>query len=248
MKKTLYVVIAAMLLTLGLVIPASAQEGETGLDLLFRRDFGYGAGGDIQGSFSFRVRNAGEFVRVEYYIDDELVQTVTEDDFHWQFNTASYGEGQHTLYAIGYRADGSQARSVPFTRNFLSAEQAGGNMVKIVVPLLVVVGVITVLGIVLPMLFGRKTKFIPGQYGSAGGAICPRCQLPFSRHFFGPNLLVGKLERCPHCGKISIVPAASKSDLQAAEERLTSEGISEIQPPTDEEKLRRSLDDSRFMD
>ena len=43
-------------------------------------------------------------------------------------------------------------------------------------------------------------SFVPGQDGVAGGAICPRCELPYSRKTFSPNLLIGRLERCPHCG------------------------------------------------
>ncbi|MEK6221558.1 MAG: hypothetical protein N2D54_04870 [Chloroflexota bacterium] len=37
-------------------------------------------------------------------------------------------------------------------------------------------------------------SFHLGIYSAAGGAVCPRCQLPYSRHLLSPNLLVGKLE------------------------------------------------------
>ena len=80
----------------------------------------------------------------------------------------------------------------------------------------------------------------------AGGAICPRCTFPYTRHMFAPNMLVGKLERCPHCGKWAIVPQANAAALQAAEERLAAEGEDQIETVSEEEKLRRMIEDSRF--
>ncbi|MEK6256738.1 MAG: hypothetical protein N2C13_05405 [Chloroflexota bacterium] len=92
--------------------------------------------------------------------------------------------------------------------------------------------------------------FEPGKYSMAGGAVCPRCALPYSRKTLSPNLVLGKLERCPHCGKIAIVGRASAADLQAAEARLTSPSQDDV-PQGEESRpdsLRQQLEDSRFED
>ena len=78
---------------------------------------------------------------------------------------------------------------------------------------------LTAAGVLLHFWVNRKKKFQPGMYGPEGGAVCPRCELPFSRPVLEPNLLDGKLGRCPHCGKISIQPAAGWQLLEEAENR-----------------------------
>jgi hypothetical protein len=99
-----------------------------------------------------------------------------------------------------------------------------------------------------PLLFGRKNKrFELGEYGPMGGVVCPRCGLPYSRPFLAPNLLLGKLVRCPHCGKIAVLRASSLAELSAAEDRFRSrsnEGA--FTGETVEEELRRSIEESRF--
>ena len=101
-------------------------------------------------------------------------------------------------------------------------------------------------GALAPVLMGRGKTFKPKQYGVAGGAVCPRCTFPYSRNMLAPNLLVGKLQRCPHCGKWAIVPRASQTALDSAEQRWSKEGTSSVEAPSEEEKLRQQIDDSRY--
>jgi hypothetical protein len=108
------------------------------------------------------------------------------------------------------------------------------------------VGGFTLVGALVPALMGRGKEFRSGQYGAAGGAVCPRCTFPYSRNILAPNLVVGKLQRCPHCGKWAIVPRASQSNLEAAEERWAREGTSTVEAPSEEERVRQMLDDSRY--
>jgi hypothetical protein len=119
---------------------------------------------------------------------------------------------------------------------------------KIIVPLLVIVGVATLVGALAPVLMMRGNEFKPGNYGAAGGAVCPRCTFPYSRSVIAPNLLVGKLQRCPHCGKWAIVARASQQNLDEAEKRWYKEGTSSVETPSYEEKTRQLLDDSRYED
>lgn len=246
MKKTLAIMVC-MLGCLLMVIPVTAQGTEEPLELDFNRDFGYGGfGGDIQGRFSLKVSAPADIVRVEYYLDSELVFEGSEPPFRWQFNTASFPEGRHTFSAIGYKQDGTALHAAPFTRVFLTPEKAWSNTGSIIVPVLVLVGIATFAGVLGPVLAGRKKEHTPGVYGMAGGAICPRCTFPYSRHMLAPNLLVGKLERCPHCGKWAVVPGATAGALQAAEERLASEEQGTVNGPTEEEQIRQRIADSRY--
>jgi hypothetical protein len=245
MKKIISVLVLIAIALLAL--PVAAQEAGESLVLDFNRDFGYGGfGGEIQGRFSLSVSAPTDLVRVEYFLDGELVYEGNEPPFKWQFNTANYPDGRHTFTAVGYKADGTEIQAEAFTRVFLSAEAAWGKTGDIIVPILIIVGIATLGGVLIPVLLGRKKVHTPGVYGMAGGAICPRCKFPYSRSVMAPNMVVGKLDRCPHCGKWAIVPRASAEALQAAEERLAAGNQGTIETPSEAEKLRKMVEDSRF--
>jgi hypothetical protein len=114
------------------------------------------------------------------------------------------------------------------------------------VPLLIILALTIAGGFLLPLILsGRNGKFAPGRYGAAGAAVCPHCQLPFSRHLMAPNLLGGKLERCPHCGKWSLRRRATPEEVSRAEARYLAQSRPAGSPPPDD-SYRRELDDSRF--
>jgi hypothetical protein len=247
MNKSIPILLMIIACFLVVFSPALAQGAGETLILDFNRDFGYGGfSGDIQGRFSLKVRAPDDIVRVMYYLDDELVYEGTEPPFKWQFNTASYSEGRHTFSAVGYKADGTAVWAEPFTREFLSSDSAWGKTTGMVVPILVIVGIATLGGILGPLLLGRKKAHVHGVYGVAGGAVCPRCTFPFSRSVMAPNLLVGKLERCPHCGKWGILPRASAATLADAEERFSTDIQGTIDEPSEEEKMKQMIEESRF--
>jgi len=232
--------------------PALAQDETPTITLTLIKGFGYsGFGGDIQGTFTMRASGPEDLVEVQFYIDDLLIGTDTEAPFRIQFNTDGYEPGLHTLSAVGVLADGSQLPSNEFVREFLSGEKILGTISDFIVPLLAVIIGISVIGVVAPMLLGKKSKQHPiGEYSAAGGAVCPRCKFPYSRHILSVNLLFGKLERCPHCGKLAIVRRATPNELAAAEERLHADrekGVKDVSEAEDE-SLRRALDESRFDD
>lgn len=236
------------LLLLGIPARASAQTEEP-LSLNFSRDWGYsGFGGEIQGTFSMHVTGPEALKEVWFLVDGTVVRVDPEPPFRYQFETGAFAPGQHTLAAIGVLADGTQLRSAALTRQFLSKEEADAQTRGLVFPMLLGIGAIALLGVAGPLLLSRKKRFTPGQYGLAGGAICPRCSLPYSRGIVSPNLLAGKLERCPHCGKWAVVRRAPPAELEAAERRLASRGEAEaaIAPLTEEERMRKLLDASRF--
>lgn len=232
-----------MLLVLGLAAAQTAQ-----LDLRLSRDWGFGGlDNKIQGTFSLHASGPEDLVEVRFLMDGAVIQLDTEPPFSYQFQTGAFDSGQHQLSAVGKLRDGTEIQSAVIVRNFISAEDAGSIVKDFVLPLLLVVGAIAIIGVGGPLLLGRNRKHVPGQYGAAGGAVCRRCGFPFSRSMLAPNLVFGKLERCPHCGKWAIVPRASATALADAEERLAAEG--KVQAPSaesEEEKHRRLLDESRF--
>ena len=142
---------------------------------------------------------------------------------------------------------GTILESNHISKEFLSSDQAWGETQQIIGPLLIGTAVLSLLGVGIPLLVNRNKVFVLGKYGPAGGVVCTRCELPFSRSVFSPNLLAGKLVRCPHCGKISILPRASSARLQEAESRYTRKDEPGMIHPGKED-LQKQIDESRFED
>lgn len=227
-------------------VPALAQEAE--LELGLHRDFGYSAGGRIQGAFSLTVSGPQHLVEVRYLLDGQEMGVVTEPPFRFRFNTADYPLGPHVLSAIGVTALGDEIRSDERRLEFVSAEESWRATAEFMLPLLGLVVVAVVVGLVGPLVLGREGRRVrPGEYGAAGGAVCPRCGLPFPRHLISPNLLVGKLERCPHCGRWSVVARASAEALRQAEARWARDAArGQLEVEGEEERLRRRLEESKY--
>lgn len=232
----------AALLTLA-AQPAWAQSE---LVLSLSRDFGYGGlDNSIEGLFSISAAGPEDLERVDFYLDDTLMASIDQAPFRFQFSTSSYAPGAHSLYALGYTRSGAELRSNEITRTFLTKEQSQGVIWGILVPLFGAVLLIMVLSAVIPSLLGRKATF-KGSYGMLGGTVCPKCGLPFSYSFLAPNMLVGKLQRCPHCGRWSLVRRARPQELAAAEARWRGDAEKPMQPEDKAERARRQIDDSRY--
>jgi hypothetical protein len=244
MKNWLRMLVFAAILLIP-VTAFAAQDGER-LQLGLIRNFGYGGLGKIQGNFTMKISNppAG-LSEVRFYIDGVLLETVNAEPFNYKFHTSAFADGEHEMYADGTLSDGTILDSNHISKVFLSSDQAWGETQNLIGPILIGTAVLTLLGVGIPLLVGKNKNFMLGKYSSAGGVVCPRCQLPFSRSVFSPNLVVGKLVRCPHCGKISILPRASNDLLQEAESRYTQkDDPGKIHPGKGD--LQKQIDDSRF--
>jgi hypothetical protein len=237
-----FVFLPALLLALLLVGPAWGQE--PGLRLSLSRDWGYGGpGGRIEGLFSLRVEAPPEVVRVQFFLDDQLIGEDSEPPFRYRFNTGDYPLGPHRLTAVGFTADGRQLQANVLERIFVTPAEGWETAGKILGPTLG----LSVLFFLLIILIERRRSDRPGRgYGLAGGAICPRCDRPFARHWWAPNLGAHKFDRCPHCGAWSIVAAASARALAEAEQRWATPTAAE--PTATDEAWRRQLDESRYQD
>lgn len=258
MKNKSLALILVLSLLLFSVSTAAAQE-EPELTMTISKDFGYLSGfgsspRKMQGALSMRIKGPDDLAQVVFYIDGERVGEDTEAPFRLQFNTDVFPLGMHSMQAVGFTHDGRELRSNVLQGEFVSAEtgwknalQIIGGMVGLMIAAMLIAGVIT--GIA-----GRRRKGLPAgaqrSYGPLGGTICPKCKRPFGVHVWGPNVVIGKLDRCPYCGKWSIVRRYSITELRQAEEaELAAERPQQVEPElSEEEKLRKALQESKFDD
>jgi DNA-directed RNA polymerase subunit RPC12/RpoP len=239
-----------------LIVSGVAAQQAAGLSLGLSRNFGYSSGtGKIQGQFTLKASGPANLQRVTFYIDDQQMGEATQSPFNFSFNTGSYSPALHNLSAVGDTSDGQELRSNVITAQFITSQEANQSTMRIVLPILVVVLGAILLSALIPVLPTRgKTQSLPPgaqrSYGVMGGTICPKCGRPFSIQFWGINLLTGKLNRCPYCGKWSIVRRRSMDDLRAAEQAELDQASSEAipSPLSEEEKLRKELDNSKYQD
>lgn len=244
MKSKKFLLLAILFLILPKI--THSQESTPELSLRLDRNFGYGGLGKIQGRFTLKAKSEYPLSQVEFFIDGESMDAVEQAPFEYRFHTEEYSPGRHTFSAIGYTTESSMIQSNEISSIILSSEDAWAETQQILVPILVLGGGLTLVGLVAPFLLGRKKDFKVGEYGMVGGAVCPRCKMPFSRHTLSPNLVIGKLSRCPHCGKWGILPRSPKTRLEEAEARYKStDSPSPLENPP-EESIKRLLEESRF--
>jgi Bacterial Ig domain len=256
MKKSLPILIVLFIL---LAVSASVAFAQTTpeLQLGLSRDFGYGGfGNDIQGLFSLKINNPPEdLTKVEFYIDDTLIGDDTQAPYAIQFNTDSYPLGNHNLRAVGYTSAGATLNSNTIQANFVPAGAGMKSILTIVVPILVLVVVLILVSVFLPLVLNKgKLAQLPlgaeRKYGIGGGAVCPKCGRPFPLRLWWINLGARKIDRCPFCGKWSMVRPVSLSVLRDAEQAELAQAQPEkpIVGETEAEKLHKEMDDSRFQD
>lgn len=253
MKNRLYLIFVCLLLALMVTNPAQGQSNAE-LVLRLNRDFGYGGmGNDIQGFFSLEVRNPpASLIRVEFTIDGELFAEDSESPFKIQFSTDSYPLGEHILSATGYTSDGQTFTSNAFNVEFVSPEAGWQSVLKIIGPIVAIIIGVLLLSFLTSYLSGRKQASLPlgraRNYGIKGGTICPKCSRPFAFQFLSLNMgPFHKLDRCPHCGRWGFLRRRSLEELRAAE-AAELQGLQGFEPDiSEEEKLRKEIDDSRFQ-
>lgn len=250
-------ILAVLILGFGLLwaIPMNVNAQSDGFQINLRKDFGYNMGSTIQGRFT--VRLVGDMVdvsRVSFYLDDEILGEVDSEPFHYSFSTNTFVPGTHRLFAEVQLKDGSKQTTSEVNYHFLSPKEASQQTTKLLLWIGgAIVGSMLVVGLV-QMYLTRKTPRVshtpgsPRNYGFLGGAICPRCGRAFPRHIWGINLVVGKLDRCEHCGKWFLATRATPYALRIAEEAELSEAPSEEIKPTAQEDQKKILDDTKYFD
>jgi DNA-directed RNA polymerase subunit RPC12/RpoP len=242
--------VGVLVLLLTALLPGAGLAQEPRLRVSLKKNFGFSLGARIQGRFTISATGPADTTAVTFYIDGEEMGTVSQAPFQMAFETGRYSPGTHTLHAVGTTAGGGTVRSSDSRVEILSGASATQATQGLLLPLLAAVLAVMVLGALGTMwLSGRRAKTaptVPQSYGVAGGAICPRCGRPFARNFLSLNLAVGKLERCPYCGKIAVVRAASPAALAAAEAAMVAASRPSVAAERPEEKLRRQIEESRY--
>ena len=250
-KLVLILLLLVMVLPMGVVF---GQE-EAPYSLNLRRDFGYGNGADIQGRMTISVKGEeSQVAKVIFTIDDQEMAQVSTVPFKYSFNTDQYPAAVHQLSAKVETLDGKSFQTRSLTYRFVTGSDVTKGMTRILVP----IGIIALLGMVVPALLQssaqKKRQQHPGEpvnYGYSGGAICPKCGYPFARSFLSPHIGGLKFERCPSCKKWSMVGRASMAELREAElaqarKYGTEFGATEAEQTVKEEK--NQLDDTRYTD
>jgi hypothetical protein len=253
MKKILPSLAVAILSMAILVAPVLAQAQPT-LSLRLSRDFGYSSGtGRIQGTFSMIASGPDNLEQVTFMIDEQVVGTALASPFRLRFSTSDYPLGVHTITASGETSDGSLLESNVVRVEFVSADEGWQTAAKIALPIVGIVFAVMLFGFLFPLLLGRgKHEHLPSgaqrSYGMLGGGICPKCKRPFALHVFGLNLIGGKFDRCPYCGRWSLVRRLPLEALRKAEAaELEAEKSAAGTPEESEEEYRKQIEDSRYL-
>jgi hypothetical protein len=250
MNKIKIALILTIICTLMVDIGVLAQNEY--LTLKLSRDWGYGGlNGDIEGLFSMRVSGSEDLAKVVFYIDRAKIGELTQPPFNFQFNTENYPLGHHQIVAIGFFTSGQEIGSNTIDANFVPKQ----SMLKFILPVVVVIFAAILLSTLAPLIASRgKLASLPlgaeRHYGIRGGAICPKCQRPFILPLFSINLGFTRAAICPYCGKMSLVRTESINKLRLAE-RAELEEVDIMEPisgQTNEEKLRRELEDSKYKE
>ena len=255
MKKK--VLILFMLTALLSLLSLNAVFAHTGADfsISLQRNFGYGGfGNDIQGYFQIKLKGPLELVQqVTYTLDGEAMGTVTESPFKLDFNTDDFAPGERYLGANVKLTDGDEVTAQVVLVNILSKEGASKSVFRILIPLFALIGGAALIS---SLVAGRTNRGVPGERqnynGIYGGAVCPKCGHPFPRSFFGVNLAIVRVERCPGCGKWISSRRASLAELETAEQAeaekyrvekgLQAEGRKGASPD------EKAIEDTRYLD
>lgn len=252
-SKILLSYLLAICAVLVLAIPAKAQTSDFSVHL--KRDFGYGGGINIRGTFTISLLGDTAKVReVTFLIDDEPIATVKTAPFKFQFRTDTYGFGMHNLGAEVTLLDGTTGKTDVVQYNFVSPEAERtqvGSILGGIGGVLLVAFLIVALVQGLMLKGSKKHLHQPGEprnYGVFGGTVCPKCGRPFPRHLWGINLVVGRLERCDNCGKWVMTTRATPAALAAAEAVEKKEVQADQRTSDIKQDPKDDLENSRYVD
>lgn len=231
-----------------------AQDSDYRLNI--RKDFGYNSGAEIRGTFSLELVGPDGVQSVTFLLDGQSIGAVQTAPFKLQFVTTRYALGTHELSAQVTTQAGKTITTPARKFQFVTAEQESATVTRIVLPLGGGVLALVAIGLGVEMLALRKKGKLelplgtPRKYGFSGGTICPRCQRPFSLHWWAFNMgITTKYDRCDFCGKWALVKIQRESDLRAAEQAELAQAQPEnpLVEKSADDKLKDMLDDSRFL-
>jgi hypothetical protein len=194
----------------------------------------------MQGTFTIRAEGPEDLQSVTFLLDGEAIGEDKVAPFSLSFNTRDYSEGIHHFDAVAHTEDGAQLRAATLSRQFVAT-----SAVTIAVLAIVVLAIAFRVG---SYVIARRAGSRGATFGYLGGAVCPNCGQAFGIHWWSLRLGLGRLDRCPNCGKWNMVRRASAEALMAAKDRLGEKSRGQDKPgsSSDGEALRRRIEESRY--
>ncbi len=247
-RKILFALMLGLSAAFTFASAALAQSGE--LRLVISKRMGFALGNQIQGTFEAAVTGPGDIAEVTYEIDGRPMGTVTAAPFRFSFNTEKYAPGPHTFTATARTTGGQVYKSNAITAEIITLSAGWQELARTFGPLVIIVLLAIGLGVGLQFLPQINRRYEPGaarEYGTAGGAICPRCHRPFALSWLSPHLLGRRFQRCPYCGRWGFVSRESSQALKAAEQAELEAATPQVQPVDAEERLRQQIEASRYQ-
>ena len=251
-NKSLYawMVLCVLFFSLTLSVYGQGTEYTVGL----RRDFGYGGGINIRGTFTISLVGKEDLVEsVTFILDDAPMIVIQEAPYKFQFHTDDYGYGDHFLSAKVSLKGGSVEETPAIQYNFVSPEAEREQVVTILITIgSAILVTFIIFGIVQAIFMKGKPRRgkqpVEGrQYGLLGGTVCPKCGAPFPRHIWGLKLVVGRLDRCEYCRKWVMTTRATLEELREAETALTA-NLAEENYQIPDTETKDELDQTRYID
>ncbi len=248
--RTLYRGVALFVsVALALAITGSVFAQTNGLQISLGKIAGIGLMGQIQGYFRLSASGPADTSSVTFEMDGQAIGTVSQPPFNLEFYTDNYPPGPHQFTATARTAGGQVLTSNIVSAEIVSFSTGWQSVVRLLWPLLLILAIALGTSIVVPLLSARGSRrYEPGaarEYGIGGGTVCIRCKRPYALSFFSPRLVVGKLARCPYCGKWTLARPASREALRAAEQAEVQQQPA-VREPTREEILKQQIEDSRL--
>ncbi len=174
------------------------------MDLDIRRDSGTELSGKIKGTFSARVSGIDGVDRVDFYIDGELVETVREEPYRWEFKTTEYPDGNHTLRAVVHYSNGKTDEES--ARLFFESDFGDWWTWYIWGMGIFVAGMI----IFSIWITNRERKKPQGK------TKCPACGTVFQRQWNPMHKGDALRNKCPMCGKSFWAERIDEEDAQGS--------------------------------
>ncbi len=238
-------------------VPALAQDATPQYTLNVHKTFGFNNGSQIRGQFSAEVIGPGPIQSVTFLLDGKPIGQAAQAPFTFDFNTANYPVGWHDMTASVTAKDSKPFITPARHFEFVSADQESTAMRNILGPMLggIAILLLVIFAVQFLIFRNRPNKVLPlgaaRNYGMRGGAICPRCHRPFPLHWFAMNMGINtKFDRCDFCGHQGFFKPARRDELARAEaaELEMAQPDQNFPAESEQDKLKKILDDSRFTD
>jgi len=160
----------ALLALASTATPAWGQ-GQEGLSLAIRRDFGFRSGDRIQGRFTLEASGPADLARVEFLLDQAVIGVAESAPFRFSFSTGDFALGPHSLLAVGTTTSGMSVRSLVRNVQFVSADEGWAAGARIAAPLGLGIAALTALGVLLPGMVGRPGRVFRREVSGMAGSV-----------------------------------------------------------------------------